>query len=97
MKIGTVTWSNNRIMDILHAITNVCTINILITRCAKLLEFDWLRETQLIRNCTGEIRAKTCNCDLIGRFCHAKSCNCYLIGYFCRTKTCNSPSFDNFG
>ena len=27
---------------------------------------------QLIRNCTGEIRAKTCNCDLIGCFCYAK-------------------------
>ena len=27
---------------------------------------------QLIRNCTGEIRAETCNCDLIGCFCNAK-------------------------
>ena len=38
-------------------------------------------EYKLIRNCKGEIRAETCNCDLIGCFCCAKSCNCYLIGY----------------
>ena len=55
----------------------------LITYCAKVLQFDWLQGMQLIRNCTGEIRAKTCNCD--------------LIGYFCRAKTCNSPRLDNFG
>ena len=46
---------------------------------------------------TGKIPAETCNCDLIGCFCHSKSCNCYLIGYFCRAKTCNSPLLDNFG
>ena len=40
---------------------------------------------------TGEIRAKACNCDLIGCFCHTKSCNCYLIGYLCPAKACNSP------
>ena len=68
-----------------------------ITCCAKLIEFDWFRRMPLIRNCTGKIRAKTCNCDLIGCFCHAKSCNCYLIGYFCCAKTCNSPWLDNFG
>ena len=39
---------------------------VFITRCAKLLEFDWFRGMQLVRNCTGEIRAKTCNRDLIG-------------------------------
>ena len=27
---------------------------------------------QLIHNCTGEIRAKTCNCNLTGCFCRAK-------------------------
>ena len=52
---------------------------------------------QLIRNCTGEIRAKTRNCDLTGCFCRARSCNCCLIGYFCRANTCNSPWLDNFG
>ena len=41
---------------------------------------------QLIRNCTGEIRAKTCNCDLIGCFCRAENRNCCLIGYFCGAK-----------
>ena len=34
----------------------------------------------------GEIRAKTCNCDLIGCFCHAKTCNCCLIGFLCALK-----------
>ena len=37
---------------------------------------------QLIRNCTGEIHAKTCNCDLIGCFCSAKVVIVVLIGYF---------------
>ena len=41
---------------------------------------------QLIRNCTGEIRAKTCDCDLIGCFCRAKSCNCCLTGHFVMQK-----------
>ena len=68
-----------------------------ITCSAKLLEFDWLRGMQLIRNCTGKIRAKTCNCDLSGCSSSAKGCNCYLIGYFCRARTCNSPCLDNFG
>ena len=66
-------------------------IKVVITCCTKLLEFDWLRRMQLIRNCTGQIQAKLCNCDSIGCFCHAKSCNRYLIGYFCRAKPCNSP------
>ena len=66
-------------------------ITILITCCTKLLKFDWLRGMQLIPNCTGEIRAKTCNYDLIGCFCRAKSCNCCLTDYFCRAKTCNRP------
>ena len=52
---------------------------------------------QLIRNCTGEIRAKTSNHDLIGCVYRAKSCNCHLIGCFCGVKTCNSPWLDNFG
>ena len=67
------------------------------TCCAKLPEFDWLRGMQLIRNCTGQIRAKICNRDLTGCFCRAQTCNCYLIGYFCRAKTCNSLWLDNFG
>ena len=44
---------------------------------AKILEFDWLQGMQLIRNCTGQIRAKIFNRDFIGCFCLAKSCNCY--------------------
>ena len=63
----------------------------LVTCCAKLLEFNWLQGMQLIRNCTGQIRAKICNRDLIGCCCRAKSCSCYLISYFCRAKSCNSP------
>ena len=39
---------------------------------------------QLIRNCTGETGAKTCNCDLIACFYRVKICNCCLIGSFCR-------------
>ena len=60
----------------------MATIFLLITCCAKLLEFDWLRGMQLIRNCTGQIRAKACDRELIGCFSRAKSCNCYLIGVF---------------
>ena len=68
--------------------TNTSLLNYMLS---KLLEFGWLRGTQLIRNCTDEIRAKTCSCHLIGCFCRAKGCNCHLIGYFCHAKTCNSP------
>ena len=70
---------------------------VLITCCAKLLEFDWWRGIQLIRNCTGQVSAKICDRGSIGCFCRSKSCNCSLIGYFCCAKSCNSPWLDNFG
>ena len=37
-----------------HSLKTSPTMSTLITCCAKLLKFDWLKAMQLIRNCTAE-------------------------------------------
>ena len=67
-------WKSYEIIKFDIKVIGLSKLSLIITCCAKLHQSDWLQGMQLIRNCTGEIRAKTCNCDLIGCFCRAKTC-----------------------